>query len=177
MKELNWATHVAASVDAVGAYHALPNTIRRLTPPVIPMSIHRMDSLAEGSISDFTLWFGPLPVRWRALHIDVDPKSGFTDVQTSGPFKYWNHQHRYDPDPQGGSMIVEHIDYQHAGGLRGLITRVLFSRPMLYLLFTYRSFIFRRALNSEPTSASTLPGGTGAGLRPHGSGRDARVER
>lgn len=151
MESFDWITRVSAGVPAVAKFHALPETIRRLTPPVIPMTQHRLEPLAEGSISEFTLWFGPLPVRWTALHVDVDSRSGFTDVQTAGPFDHWVHVHRYEPDPAGGTRIVERIDYRHASGWRGLITHTFFSRPMLYLLFTYRSWVFRRALR-EPRS-------------------------
>jgi hypothetical protein len=44
-----------------------------------------MEPLAEGSISDFTLWFGPLPIRWTARHSHIDPLHGFTDTQVRGP--------------------------------------------------------------------------------------------
>jgi ligand-binding SRPBCC domain-containing protein len=143
---LDWVTRVAADVDAVARFHAEPRIIRRLTPFVVPMSMHRMDPLGEGSVSEFTLWFGFLPVRWTALHVDVDPQAGFTDIQESGPFRSWVHRHRYEPDPRGGSRIVEHVDYQHDMGWSGFLTRTLFSPPMLFLLFTYRSLVMRLSL-------------------------------
>lgn len=146
MPALDWTTRVAADVEDVARFHAAPRIIRRLTPFVVPMSMRRMDPLAEGSISEFTLWFGVIPVRWTALHLDVDPQAGFTDIQEAGPFRSWVHRHRYEPDPRGGSRIVERIDYEHASGRSGLLTRTLFSRPMLLLLFTYRSLVMRLSL-------------------------------
>ncbi len=154
MAEFDWVTRVPASLEAVGVFHARPRIIRLLTPFVVPMSQHRMDPLGEGSISEFTLWFGPLPVRWTALHQQVDPRRGFTDVQTSGPFEHWVHTHRFEADPAGGSRIVEHIDYRHRPGRAGWLTRLLFSRPMLWTLFTYRSLVMRLALRRpDPTAA------------------------
>ena len=147
MEGFSWTTRVAAPVKSVAEFHARPGAIRTLTPFVIPMSRHRMEPLAEGSIAEFTLWFGPLPIRWTALHTEVDSKAGFTDTQISGPFKYWKHIHRYESDIQSGSRIVESINYEHAPGLRGLMTRILFSRPMLFVLFTYRSLIFKLSLS------------------------------
>ena len=93
MARFSWVTRVRAPIDAVAAFHALPRVIRRLTPPVVPMTTHRMDALAEGSVSEFTLWFGPLPVRWTALHLGVDRHAGFTDIQIAGPFRSWIHHH------------------------------------------------------------------------------------
>ena len=146
MPALDWVTRVPAPVEDVARFHAAPRVIRRLTPFVVPMSLHRMDPLGEGSISEFTLWFGPVPVRWTALHIDVDPQAGFTDIQTDGPFPLWRHSHRFQPGRTGGTDIVEHVDYRHAGGWAALLTRLLFSRPMLFLLFSYRSAVMRRSL-------------------------------
>ena len=157
MARFSWVTRVRAPIDAVAAFHALPRVIRRLTPRVVPMTTHRMDALAEGSVSEFTLWFGPLPVRWTALHLGVDRHAGFTDIQIAGPFRSWIHHHGYEPDHGGWTRIVERIDYEHDGGWRGLLTRILFSRPMLYALFTYRSFVFRRALNAQSGHEAALP--------------------
>jgi ligand-binding SRPBCC domain-containing protein len=162
MPALDWVTRVPATTEAVARFHAAPRIIRRLTPFVVPMSMHRMDPLAEGSISEFTLWFGPLPIRWTARHVDVDAQSGFTDVQEAGPFRLWRHQHRFESDPRGGSRIVEHIEYQHDAGWSGFLTRTLFSRPMLFLLFTYRSLIMQSSLaRRRPTDPSSLVSRTG----------------
>ena len=46
----------------------------------------RLEPLGNGSVSEFTLWMGPLPVHWIAIHKDVDPMRGFQDNQLSGPF-------------------------------------------------------------------------------------------
>jgi ligand-binding SRPBCC domain-containing protein len=152
---LDWVTRVSASTDAVARFHAAPRIIRRLTPFVVPMSIHRMDPLAEGSISEFTLWFGAFPVRWTALHLNVDPHFGFTDVQTAGPFRSWQHAHRFEAAPEGGARIVEHVDYEHDSGWHGWVTRLLFSPPMLFLLFTYRCAVMRWSLRGPRRGART----------------------
>lgn len=146
MPALDWVTRVPAPVEDVARFHAAPRVIRRLTPFVVPMSMHRMDPLGEGSISEFTLWFGPLPVRWTALHQDVDPRRGFRDIQTAGPFEHWVHRHDFESASAGGSRIVEHIEYRHRPGRSGWITRLLFSQPMLWVLFTYRSLVMRWSL-------------------------------
>jgi ligand-binding SRPBCC domain-containing protein len=118
-----------------------------------------MDPLAEGSISEFTLWFGPIPVRWTALHLEVDRQSGFTDVQTAGPFRSWRHSHRFVSSPEGGARIVEHVEYQHDTGWAGLLTRVFFSRPMLFLLFNYRSAVMRLFLRGASKASLSAPTG------------------
>lgn len=139
---------IEAPIETVSAFHHDTRVLKRLTPPPIFVRIHRFDPLAEGAEAEFTLWFGLLPVRWHAVHSDVSP-AGFTDTQVSGPLKSWRHTHRFTRLDRDRTQISEHIEYEHDGGLRGLLSRTLFARPGLYLLFTARKFLTRRYLTVE----------------------------
>ncbi len=57
---------VPAPLAAVAAFHHDARILPRLTPPPMRVQLHRVDPLGEGALADFTLWFGPLPVRWVA---------------------------------------------------------------------------------------------------------------
>ena len=52
--------------------------------------------IREGAVADFTLWFGPLPLRWTAVHSEVSAQHGFTDTQQRGPLASWRHTHRFE---------------------------------------------------------------------------------
>jgi ligand-binding SRPBCC domain-containing protein len=136
---------VRAPLTAVAAFHHDTSALRRLTPPPVFVQLHRVEPLAEGSVSEFTLWFGPLPVRWTAVHSRVGAH-GFTDTQTAGPLKHWQHTHRFTALDSARTRVDERIDYAHYPGPRGLLSRLLFSRLALRLLFTYRALATRRAL-------------------------------
>ena len=101
--------------------------------------------MAEGSISEFTLWMGPLPVRWRAVHSQVSDH-GFTDIQEDGPMALWHHTHRFEVIDAHTTQLYEHIDFQHHPGLGGLLSRLLFNPFALKILFTYRKWATRKAL-------------------------------
>ena len=85
------------------------------------------------------------PLHWTAVHRDVSER-GFTDIQTAGPAKTWEHTHTFTPLTEDTTEIQEHIKYEHKSGFWGLVTRVLFARPNLYLMFTYRKLSTRRYL-------------------------------
>jgi ligand-binding SRPBCC domain-containing protein len=89
---------------------------------------------------------GPLPLRWTAVHRDVSER-GFTDIQREGPVRKWEHTHTFRPLSDEQTEIQEHIEYAHKPGLRGLLTRLLFARPNLYLMFTYRKLVTRWILH------------------------------
>jgi ligand-binding SRPBCC domain-containing protein len=136
---------VDAPQQSVAAFHHDTSVLKKLTPPPIFAQIHSYEPLGEGSMADFTLWFGPFPVHWQAVHSDVD-ESGFTDTQVRGPLKEWQHSHRFTALDENMTRVSEHIDYEYKSGIRGLIGRLLFSRPALYLLFSARKLLTRRGV-------------------------------
>lgn len=139
-------SRLRAPVSAVADFHAGPGALKRLTPPPVFVQVHSVEPLAEGARADFTLWFGPLPLRWLAIHSQVDPHSGFTDTQVSGPMLHWVHRHRWAADGEHFTLLDDRIEYQHLPGLRGLLTRLLFARPLLRFMFAYRHWVTRRAV-------------------------------
>ena len=67
-------------------------------------------------------------------------------MQASGPAAKWEHTHSFVPLADGRTEIREHIEFEHKRGFWGLVTRLLFSRPNLLLMFAYRAWITRRCL-------------------------------
>ena len=134
---------VDAPLAAVSAFHFEPGILKTLTPPLMIMQVHRFDPLANGSIGEFTMWMGPIPVRWKAEHSDVS-KQSFTDTQVAGPMKKWVHTHTFSVIDDETTEVHEHIEFEHFGGLRGLWSRLLFPVPALRLLFAIRKRITRR---------------------------------
>lgn len=141
--EFTHAFMVDAPVAVVAAFHRDTGVLRQLTPPPIVARIHEFEPLGEGSQARFTLWFGPLPLHWHAIHSGVSP-AGFTDTQLSGPLKSWRHHHRFVPVNETQTRVEDHVSYEHDGGLRGLVSRLLFNRAGLLYLFTARKFLTRR---------------------------------
>jgi ligand-binding SRPBCC domain-containing protein len=140
---------VPASLEAVARFHADPKALTKLTPPPTLMRVHRMDPLGEGSVSEFTMWVGPIPIRWRAVHSGFKALKGFTDTQELGPMARWIHRHSYRAVGDGQTEVLDQIWYEHPSGLRGILTRALFSKLPLKALFAYRAVATRRALRGD----------------------------
>ena len=145
MPIFDYRFQVNASVDAVRDFHHDTRALKRLTPPPTIVQLHHVEPLAEGSTSEFTLWVGPIPLRWTAVHRDVST-TGFTDVQVSGPAQKWEHTHTFVAISPEITEIREHIQFEHKPGLAGLFTRLLFARPNLNLMFAYRQWVTQRTL-------------------------------
>ncbi len=135
-----------ASLEAVSDFHRDTSALKILSP--MPMQLHRADPMADGSISEFTMWLGPIPIRWRAVHSDVSA-NGFTDTQESGPMAFWAHTHRFESVNENQTHIYEQIEYRHPKGSRRFFTRLLFGKLGLQILFTYRQLATKYALRSK----------------------------
>jgi ligand-binding SRPBCC domain-containing protein len=135
---------VDAPAEAVAAFYRDVRTLKRLTPA--PLRIDHAEPPADGARAGFTLWMGPLPLRWRARYEGVT-ESEFTDVQEAGPLAYWRHTHSWRPLGPDRTEIIDHITYQHRPGVPGVPTRVFMSRPALRALFAFRRWRTRQILS------------------------------
>lgn len=147
---------VPASIERVGRFHQDANSLRVLSPPPIIVQFHQVEPLAEGSISDFTLWLGPIPIHWIAIHSEVDPLKGFIDTQLSGPFTFWKHQHRYYPvktldeqniQPHQTEILDEIEAIPGKGFWNGFISRFLILG--LPIMFAFRAWQTRKILTRQ----------------------------
>lgn len=139
---------VRAPLATVAAFHARSNSMAAITPPpIIVRAAPAPVVLGSGDRLDFTLWLGPLPVRWVA-QIDNATQEGFTDRQIRGPFAQWIHRHSYrslDGDVTEVRDQVQASLRQHPfWGPVGLAMWI--GMP---LLFAYRGWRTRRLLETS----------------------------
>lgn len=145
MSTFEYTFTVKASLAAVNEFHRDTRALKRLTPPPAFVQLHQVEPLAEKSVSTFTLWMGPIPLRWRAEHTRVD-EHGFTDIQTAGPLQKWEHTHTFTPLDDKTTKIHESIEYAHHPGFHGLMTRILFCKPALTMMFMHRERVTKKHL-------------------------------
>lgn len=133
---------VNAPLDAVSKFHQDSRALRMLTPPPMWVQFHQVDPLAEGSVADFTMWLGPLPIRWTAVHTQVTPQ-GFTDTQQRGPFKFWRHRHSFQALNTWSTGVIDEIEAEPGN----LISRFMWRT--LPILFAYRAWRTKRTLQKR----------------------------
>lgn len=143
MKTFKRSFVVAAPVEAVARFHSDTRALKRLNLPGLFLQFHRLEPVAEGSLADFTIWLGPIPIRWQASHFDVDTNRGFTDVQTRGPFAQWRHCHSFEILDDQNSRVSDEIKAQPGS----LISHLMWAG--MPLLFAYRAWRTRRILEKD----------------------------
>lgn len=136
---------VQATPAEVTAFHRRSDALKAITPPVILMRMHSAPpELGEGDEMDFTMWLGPLPIRYVARIEQVTPDS-FVDVQVRGPFQRWQHTHRFISHEGGVTEVQDEIEAEVGRGLYRT-TASLIMWLGLPILFAYRGWRTRRLL-------------------------------
>ena len=138
---------IPTTMAKMQAFHADPAALRKLTPPPIFVQVQRDDrtSNTDGDL-EFTLWFGFIPLRWHVQHEPGPTITSFADRMLSGPVEYWRHEHVFTEQPNG-IELTDRLVIAYPSGIQGLITRLMFGRLPLQLLFTYRHWQTRRAIS------------------------------
>jgi ligand-binding SRPBCC domain-containing protein len=138
---------VAAPLSDVRAFHARSAGMGELTPPPAIVRVHEApELLGEGDTMRFTIWLGPVPVRWLARIEQVDDH-GFVDRQLEGPFDSWVHTHRFEPDAadEAATWVIDRVEAQPSR--HPLWGPVAWSMWLtLPLLFRFRAWQTRRLL-------------------------------
>ena len=134
------------TVEAMTRFHDAPNALRVLTPPplIVQMVRDGRESLTQGEVV-FRLWFGPLPVLWRARHEPGSIPTSFVDRMLDGQMASWRHEHRFRA-VDGGTELTDEITFAHKSGWRGILTRLVYDGLPLRFLFWYRHRRTRQAL-------------------------------
>lgn len=125
--------------EAAFAWHEQPGAIDRLLPPWENMQVERRTGgLQTGAEVVLVNRLGPLRLRWLAEHVAYQPPRLFEDVQRSGPFAHWDHQHRFTSESNGDAALEDHVEYAVPGGWLGQAVAGGFVRRQLDRMFAYR---------------------------------------
>jgi ligand-binding SRPBCC domain-containing protein len=142
---------VSAPVAAVAGFHSRAESMAAITPPIVPVQMESTPPhISAGSQMAFTMWLGPLPIKWRA-YLSCLSSNGFTDYQIEGPFRYWIHTHTFVNANEHHTEVIDEVQ----AGLKWNVVWAPIGLAMwlgLPLLFAYRAWKTRRILEGAGQS-------------------------
>ena len=129
---------VARPLDETFAFFGDPSNLEAITPPWLRFEIiDAPGPLACGSRLRYRLRLLGMPIDWRTEITRWAPPHGFTDLQLSGPYRVWEHAHRFRT-VTGGTEIYDHVRYRVPGGPLARFVDALAVRTWLAQIFDYR---------------------------------------
>jgi uncharacterized protein (TIGR01777 family) len=144
---------IDAPIEDVFAFFSRAENLGAVTPPDLSFSIRTPVpiEMSEGTNIDYRIRLGPVPMGWQTVieHWQPDSEAAagkkracFVDAQHRGPYRCWWHEHHFEAAGQR-TLMHDRVFYAPPLGLLGAIANRLFVRPMLRLIFGYRSRAIR----------------------------------
>ncbi|MEP0344147.1 NAD-dependent epimerase/dehydratase family protein, partial [Rhodopirellula bahusiensis] len=162
------SVELPVSIDEAFAYHERPGCLNRLTPPWESVQLEHSDqSLQPGSRVVLKTKIAGIPVRWKARHVWYDRPHGFADLQDSGPFARWSHQHRFESIDDDRSQLTDAIEYKLPAGMAGKMFGSGKARRTIEAMFAYRHRVTKddlQMLVDYPMSPKTIAVSGASGL-------------
>lgn len=153
-------TDLCVTQQQAFAYHERTGALERLLPPWEQAKVLQTDnSLAPGSQVVLQVKQFGIPLRWVAEHTAFEPPHRFIDVQRSGPFKSWHHEHLFSADVNDPtrSQLTDRVTYTLPAGFLGQAFGGSMVARQLQAMFDYRHRITRHDLQLQqryPTQSS-----------------------
>jgi len=125
--------------NEVFAFFADAHNLQRLTPDFLGFQILTPPpiEMRAGTLIDYRIRLGGIPLRWRTLIECFEPGIRFVDVQLRGPYRYWHHLHEFEDAPEGTRMR-DVVHYELPLGPLGTLARQFLVRRSLERIFAFR---------------------------------------
>jgi ligand-binding SRPBCC domain-containing protein len=146
---------IPASIGRVFDFFSKAENLEVLTPPwlgfriLTPVPVE----MKTGTRIDYRIRLALVPVGWTTRISVWDPPRRFVDVQERGPYRLWEHTHRFEPNGNGVRMTDE-VRYALPLGVLGSVIHAAVVRSALRRIFDYR-FARVRDRFEEPESETT----------------------
>ena len=144
--KIETSMHIPMKIEDVFSFFCAAVNLQRITPPELdfciltPLPI----DIGLGTTVDYRLRLFRIPFKWRSEITVWNPPYEFVDVQVSGPYKLWEHRHRFFEDSDG-TVIEDRVNYRLPFWPFGEIAYPLV-HTQLKRIFRYRQETIRQLL-------------------------------
>jgi len=139
-------------IEEAWNFFSAPVNLSLITPPKMDFKILSEltgKEISEGMKIDYTLkpLFG-LRLHWQTEICKVSKRNFFTDRQTKGPYKIWEHTHTFRK-VNGGVLMNDILKYQMPFGFVGELVHIFLVRKEIDKIFSYRKKVLENLFNKN----------------------------
>jgi ligand-binding SRPBCC domain-containing protein len=128
------------STEEAWHFFSSPLNLSSITPTWLHFAVSGEvpDPMFPGMIIRYRLMplFG-IPFTWISEITHVDPPHYFVDEQRLGPYRFWHHQHHFQP-VNGGIEMIDTVYYSMKYGPLGRLMHAFLIRERLEEIFDFR---------------------------------------
>lgn len=137
---------VRRELDEVFKFFSDAVNLERITPPWIHFHVVTPQpiEMRQGRLIDYKLRLRGLPMRWQSEITAWEPRRRFVDEQRRGPYRFWRHEHLFEPC-NGGTRVIDEVLYGVPGGA---IIHNLLVRRDVEAIFHYRQATLSKIFDS-----------------------------
>ena len=123
-------------LEEVFRFFSQPENLHALTPTRMNVELLTTTpvDMRAGRQLTYRLRVKGLPIRWTSQIVRWDPPHSFRDIQLKGPYRKWDHTHRFERDGCG-TRVIDDVRYS-APGPRWMERAWI--RPDVRKIFQYR---------------------------------------
>ena len=141
MHTLKYSQKLPLSLAESWNFFSSPANLKIITPEHLRFEItsaHESRTMYPGQIIAYTVRpVANIPLEWVTEITHVKEPIYFIDEQRVGPYKFWHHEHRFHPIPNGVEL-VDVIHYKMPYGVFGKLLHFLKVKRDLEAIFAYR---------------------------------------
>jgi len=117
---LSFKQQVSRPLLEVFYFFSRAENLEVLTPPWLNFKILEVNPqpIRQGTLIKYSLRVHGIPLRWTSEIVEWEPPHRFADLQLSGPYKLWRHEHRFETR-DGGTLISDTINLALPLGILG----------------------------------------------------------
>ncbi|RMG25735.1 MAG: CDP-paratose 2-epimerase [Armatimonadetes bacterium] len=154
MKEyrLERSTTVRRPLEEVFQFFSAAENLQAITPPELQFEILTPlpIQMAVGTVIDYRIRLCGIPFYWQTEIVAWEPNRMFIDVQKKGPYRKWEHTHRFYE--RGRITLVEdEVVYAVPGGPLAPVLHRLFVGARVQRIFDYREAQIKFLLEGSST--------------------------
>ncbi len=140
----------------VFAFFSAVENLDTITPDFLQFHIltPRPIVMQSGLVMDYELKLFGIRCHWQSKITEFAPESHFVDDQLRGPYRRWHHVHQFQ-EVEGGTLVIDHVDYEMPFGPLGRLVHWLSVRRSLRQIFDYRAQKVEQIFSTAAGHATT----------------------
>ncbi len=139
--QLKKTQFIRASLDEVWDFISSPRNLKEITPVYMGFEIvsdNLPDNMYPGMLIHYKVRpFLGIPLNWVSEITHIAENKYFIDVQRTGPYSFWHHQHFIEQQEEG-ILMTDIVSYTPPFSFLGYISNAIFIRKQLNEIFSYR---------------------------------------